>query len=104
MVCSIPAGRLSPSRQQKQQVISGGDPCCALLMVVAAGVQAGLEQVPADASSCQPSGKTSANARQLSSVYLEREGFKRGSVGGHQEAIQVFLVSSTTLALHTRPL
>lgn len=41
--------------------------------------------------------KTSANARRLSPVYLEREGFKRGSAGGHQGAIQVFLTSPQDL-------
>lgn len=38
--------------------------------------------------------KTSANARRL---YLEGEGFKRGSLGGHQGAIQVFLASPQDL-------
>lgn len=37
--------------------------------------------------------KTNANACQLSPVYLEGEGFKRGSAGGHQGVSQVFLAS-----------
>lgn len=76
------------------------DPCCALLMVVAAGVQAALQQVPADVSSCQPSGiplrkPVQAHVDSVTSTW--RRGVKRGLLGGHQGAIQAFLASPQDL-------
>lgn len=46
---------------------------------------------------CDAATKTSANARGLSPVYLEGEGLKRGSLGGRQGVIQVFLASPQDL-------
>lgn len=61
-------------------------------MIVAAGVQAGLQQVTADVSSCQPSvmplrKPVQTHVDSLPSTW-RGEGLKRCSAGGHQGAIQ----------------